>query len=99
MLSLTSSRTHQKIHLKWSTLSENYQKTGRKAFHNQACEERYAGSTVEREERRTGSGPMVLVGHRRGRAVTDSESSLAREGLITQIGHVSPGVQHPKDEF
>ena len=47
----------------------------------------------------TGSGPMVLAGdtEEAGLSLTQ-ESSLAREGLITQIGHVSPGVQHPEDE-
>ena len=39
---------------------------------------------------------MVLAGDTEevGLSLTQ-EFSLAREGLITHIGHLSPGVQHP----
>lgn len=84
-------------HVEQFLLKTNWRLTER-LFYKQPCEERHTEVQQEGRRRKWLKTHGPSRGHRRGGLSLAQEPSLGKEGLMTHIGHLSPGVQHPEDE-
>ena len=84
-------------HLEQFLLKTNWRLTERLSY-KQPCEERHTGSTVGREKE-AAEDPWSQQGTQKGALSLAQESSLGRRIGHTHIGNLSPGAQHPEDQW